>query len=145
MRQRCRRAPGEAAPSAGSQEEVFLAFGRVFSGVAREGQTVRPPFLSCPLPACPLPAYPCSPGSCLPAWQRPDSCEASLAARAHAAQRARGQCQPPCLQVHVLSAAYSPGGTASRHRQTATLRGLYLMMGRALERLEVGTPVGGAC
>jgi len=74
--------PGEPAPGK-PDEEVFLAFGRVFSGVARAGAT-----------------------------------------------------------VHVLSAAYDPAapdaggaGGAPLH-QTAVLRGLYLMMGRALERLQ---------
>jgi ribosome assembly protein 1 len=71
--------------------EVLLAFGRVFSGVAREGQ-----------------------------------------------------------RVHVLSAAYDPSRPSGlapadaadqqqqqqrQHRQTAVLRGLYMMMGRHLERL----------
>jgi ribosome assembly protein 1 len=69
------RRPGEPAPAAGGNDEVFLAFGRVFSGVAREG-----------------------------------------------------------ARVHVLTSAYDPR-EPSRHRQTAVLRGLYLMMGRALERL----------
>jgi ribosome assembly protein 1 len=54
----------------GGSGEVFLAFGRVFSGVAREG-----------------------------------------------------------ARVHVLSSAYDPLAP-DKHRQTAVLRGLYLMMGR---------------
>jgi ribosome assembly protein 1 len=54
---------------------VFLAFGRVFSGFAREG-----------------------------------------------------------ARVHVLSAAYDPAAPDC-HRQSAPITGLYLMMGRALERL----------
>lgn len=70
------RAPGEAPPPASPSGEVFLGFGRVYSGVAREGAT-----------------------------------------------------------VHVLSAAYHPGRPGEQHRSTATIRGLYLMMGRALERL----------
>lgn len=54
----------------GVSGEVFLAFGRVFSGVAREG-----------------------------------------------------------ARVHVLSSAYDPLAP-TKQRQTAVLRGLYLMMGR---------------
>ncbi|KIY92792.1 elongation factor EF-2 [Monoraphidium neglectum] len=71
------RRPGDPPPSAAADGpgEVFLAFGRVFSGVAREG-----------------------------------------------------------ARVHVLTSAYDPR-EPGRHRQTATLTGLYLMMGRALERL----------
>jgi ribosome assembly protein 1 len=66
------RAPGDsAAGGAGhAADEVFLAFGRVFSGVAREG-----------------------------------------------------------ARVHVLSSAYDPR-LPGQQRQTAVLRGLYLMMGR---------------
>ena len=66
------RRPGEGLMGGGGSGngEVFLAFGRVFSGVAREG-----------------------------------------------------------ARVHVLSAAYDPG-QPQQHRQTAVLRGLYLMMGR---------------
>jgi ribosome assembly protein 1 len=66
------RAPGESsAVGAGNAAgEVFLAFGRVFSGVAREG-----------------------------------------------------------ARVHVLSSAYDPR-LPGQQRQTAVLRGLYLMMGR---------------
>jgi ribosome assembly protein 1 len=66
------RAPGEASSvgSGNAAGEVFLAFGRVFSGVAREG-----------------------------------------------------------ARVHVLSAAYDPR-LPGQQRQTAVLRGLYLMMGR---------------
>lgn len=63
------------APGTSAAGEVFLAFGRVFSGTAREG-----------------------------------------------------------ARVHVLSSAYDPLDP-TRHRQTAVLQGLYLMMGRALERL----------
>eukprot|EP00798_Chlamydomonas_sp_ICE-L_P013599 gene13599-19472_t len=72
--------PGEPAP-ANPTDEVFLAFGRVFSGVAREGQA-----------------------------------------------------------VHVLSAAYSPQDPSS-HSQPAVMSALYMMMGRALERL-VEVPAG---
>lgn len=41
--------------------------------------------------------------------------------------------------VQVLSAAYAPDGTpgSARARQLATVQGLYLMMGRGLESLEV--------
>lgn len=75
-----RRLPGDPAP-ASQQEEVFLAFGRVFSGVARAGG-----------------------------------------------------------RVHVLSSAYDPS-SPQRQRQTAVLKGLFLMMGRALERLDA-VPAG---
>ncbi len=68
------RRPGDKPP-ADATAEVFLAFGRVFSGVAREG-----------------------------------------------------------ARVHVLSAAYDPAAP-QQQRQTAVLSSLYLMMGRALERL----------
>jgi hypothetical protein len=43
------------------------------------------------------------------------------------------------MQVHVLSAAYSPGHPASGQRQVAVIRGVYMMMGRALERLKVSS------
>ena len=44
------RAPGGPlpTPAAGSRDEVFLAFGRVFSGVIRDGMTVG----AAPLGAC---------------------------------------------------------------------------------------------
>lgn len=64
------RSPGEEVSASNAAGEVFLAFGRVFSGVAREG-----------------------------------------------------------MRVHVLSTAYDPH-QPGRQRQTAVLRGLYLMMGR---------------
>eukprot|EP00983_Pelagomonas_calceolata_P039156 1137061-Pelagomonas_calceolata.AAC.3 len=38
--------------------------------------------------------------------------------------------------VHVLSPAYTPAEPDSPHRMTAVVNGLYLMMGRALERLQ---------
>jgi len=69
------RQPGEPAP-ANATDEVFLAFGRVYSGVVHDGQL-----------------------------------------------------------VHVLSAAYNPAQPASSQRQTAVIRGVYMMMGRTLERL----------
>jgi translation elongation factor EF-G len=65
-----RLAGGGASAAANAAGEVFLAFGRVFSGVAREG-----------------------------------------------------------MRVHVLSSAYSPY-QPQEQRQTAVLKGLYLMMGR---------------
>lgn len=71
-----------AAGSSGN--DVFLAFGRVFSGIAREG-----------------------------------------------------------ARVHVLGAGYDPR-TPDMHRQVAVLGGLYLMMGRALERLPQ-VPAGNVC
>jgi ribosome assembly protein 1 len=66
------RAPGDSSSvgAGNAAGEVFLAFGRVFSGVAREG-----------------------------------------------------------ARVHVLSSAYNPR-LPGQQRQTAVLRGLYLMMGR---------------
>jgi translation elongation factor EF-G len=70
-----RRADGRPPPRTNDAGEVFLAFGRVFSGVAREG-----------------------------------------------------------ARVHVLTSAYDPADP-TRHRQSAALSGLYLMMGRALEAL----------
>ncbi|EFJ51620.1 hypothetical protein VOLCADRAFT_56931, partial [Volvox carteri f. nagariensis] len=78
------RAPGEGAAGAlthGShsqdpQEEVFLGFGRVFSGTARPGQ-----------------------------------------------------------RVHVLNGAYNPAAPTCQ-RQTAVLGAVYMMMGRALERVQ---------
>ncbi|WIA32200.1 hypothetical protein OEZ86_003049 [Tetradesmus obliquus] len=80
------RAPGDAAAGGcgHAQGEVFLAFGRVFSGVARAG-----------------------------------------------------------ARVHVLSSAYDPR-LPGQQRQSAVLRGLYLMMGRALERLPA-VPAGNVC
>lgn len=72
------RVPGEPPLSSNPDDEVFLAFGRVFSGTARPGQA-----------------------------------------------------------VHVLSAAYSPEAPGSPHRSSAVLGPLYMMMGRALERLQV--------
>lgn len=66
------RRPGEPAAPGNAAGEVFLAFGRVFSGVAREG-----------------------------------------------------------ARVHVLHAAYDPT-VPGRQRQSAVLRGLYLMMGRCV-------------
>ncbi len=77
------RLPGEPAPANGL-EERFLAFGRVLSGVVREGQ-----------------------------------------------------------RVHVLSAAYDPSRPGEQ-RQSAVLGQLYLMMGRGLERLQVGAGQGKA-
>ncbi|KAG2439846.1 hypothetical protein HYH02_010478 [Chlamydomonas schloesseri] len=71
------RAPGEPAPvTAPGHDEVFLGFGRVFSGVARPGQ-----------------------------------------------------------RVHVLTGAYNPGSPASQ-RQSVVLGGVFMMMGRALERVD---------
>lgn len=64
------RLPGDDPPVSNAAGEVFLAFGRVFSGVAREG-----------------------------------------------------------ARVHVLSSAYDPA-EPDKQRQTAVIRGLYLMMGR---------------
>jgi len=72
------RRPGDPPHSipTGGNGEVFLAFGRVFSGVAREG-----------------------------------------------------------ARVHVMTSAYDPWDP-TKQRQSAVLTGLYLMMGRALERLQ---------
>ncbi|GLC55413.1 hypothetical protein PLESTB_000984700 [Pleodorina starrii] len=72
------RLPGETAATHGSQDhdEVFLGFGRVFSGVARPGS-----------------------------------------------------------RVHVLSGAYNPAAPTCQ-RQSAVLGPVYMMMGRALERVE---------
>ncbi|GIL84225.1 hypothetical protein Vretifemale_12915, partial [Volvox reticuliferus] len=75
------RVPGEGGATHGSQlqqdhDEVFLGFGRVFSGVAQPGQ-----------------------------------------------------------RVHVLSGAYNPAAPTTQ-RQTAVLGAVYMMMGRALERVE---------
>ncbi|PNW73585.1 hypothetical protein CHLRE_13g564950v5 [Chlamydomonas reinhardtii] len=71
------RAPGEPAPvTAPGHDEVFLGFGRVYSGVARPGQ-----------------------------------------------------------RVHVLSGAYNPASPAAQ-RQSVVLGGVYMMMGRALERVD---------
>ncbi|KAG2498450.1 hypothetical protein HYH03_003706 [Edaphochlamys debaryana] len=82
------RAPGEAVPLPGApamaggplpsvaHDEVFLGFGRVFSGVARPGR-----------------------------------------------------------RVHVLSGAYNPAAP-DQQRQSVVLGPLYMMMGRALERVE---------
>ncbi|GIL67389.1 hypothetical protein Vafri_20793, partial [Volvox africanus] len=75
------RVPGEGAATHGSHvyqdhDEVFLGFGRVFSGMAQPGQ-----------------------------------------------------------RVHVLSGAYNPAVPAAQ-RQTAVLGAVYMMMGRALERVE---------
>ncbi|KAG2443951.1 hypothetical protein HXX76_002290 [Chlamydomonas incerta] len=71
------RSPGEPAPvTAPGHDEVFLGFGRVFSGVARPG-----------------------------------------------------------VRVHVLSGAYNPASPAAQ-RQSVVLGGLYMMMGRALERVD---------
>lgn len=76
------RRPGEPGPS-GPHEERFLAFGRVYSGVVREGMTVQ-----------------------------------------------------------VLSAKYDPRRPEdTSHRQQCTVTGLYLMMGRLLERV-VECPAG---
>jgi hypothetical protein len=49
----------------------------------------------------------------------------------------------PGQRVHVLSGAYNPAAPDA-HRQTAVLGGVYMMMGRALERVEqVRRAVGG--
>ncbi|KAF5836663.1 hypothetical protein DUNSADRAFT_5622, partial [Dunaliella salina] len=45
------------------------------------------------------------------------------------------------MTVHVLSPAYTPAEPDSPHRMTAIVNGLYLMMGRALERLQA-VPAG---
>lgn len=73
---------GAVTPHSNKSGEVFLGFGRVFSGTLRNGDA-----------------------------------------------------------VHVLSARYVPDGTPSsgQARQVATVQGLYLMMGRGLECLEVRT------
>ncbi len=44
--------------------------------------------------------------------------------------------------VHVLPATYNPADPASERQDTA-LGALYLMMGRGLERLQVGGRVAG--
>lgn len=41
-------------------------------------------------------------------------------------------------KVQVLAPTYNPADPEAGLRQEATVNGLYLMMGRGLERLEVG-------
>lgn len=75
--------PGEPGPASASTE-VFLAFGRVFSGVLRSGQ-----------------------------------------------------------QVWVLPPSHNPADASGPQPQAATAAGLFLMMGRGLERLQVSCLVWG--
>jgi ribosome assembly protein 1 len=91
---------------AGANGEVFLAFGRVFSGTAREGQRVHV------LSAAYDPARPAGGGG-----------------------GGGGEAGAAAANGHLSSALQQQHPRAPQHRQTAVLRGLYLMMGRHLERL----------
>lgn len=109
------RLPGEAPPADAHAEE-FLAFGRVFSGVVREGMRVQV------LSAAYTPL-------------RPDQhrCDAPRYRSGHRAEPAT----PPFHRLQ--SAAHRAHLRACR--QHASVTGVYLMMGRALERLQA-VPAG---
>lgn len=126
------RLPGEPGP-ANPQQERFLAFGRVFSGAIRQGQTVQ--VCTCAWPSITNGA----PGS-LP---RP-AAFASITKQAQGVHKeAATPCLPACLPAllsvapQVLPATYNPADPASE-RQEVSVSALYLMMGRGLERLQVG-------
>ena len=155
-----RRRPGDPAP-ADPHEEKFLAFGRVFCGVLRQVS----PRIYCfagirKLPVCAMTAAraACSssvlPAVCLLTLMHVHVYEACSLRGDMQRVRCRGPAagdkpsprsdHPRHVRqgaaLHVLSAAYSPA-SPDEHRLEATAEALYLMMGRGLERLPVGSHI----
>ena len=124
-----RRQHGQPAP-ADPNAETFLAFSRVFSGVAREGATVQVFQRRKSAGACQVAAV----------EQKSVRAEVELSVRSSCSTTLGPtniwDCAPP---PQVLSAAYSPARPGEQ-RQEARIAGLYLMMGRGLERLQVRFP-----
>ncbi len=143
------RQHGQPAP-ADPNAEVFLAFGRVFSGVARDGATVQVSLLrehaawtpfatarrpgtnrsACSLawPACTSPVMSHDVLAALEHTLNCHICQALITTAAFL--------ELLVLHVQVLSAAFSPAQPGEQ-RHKARIAGLYLMMGRGLERLSV--------
>lgn len=139
------RRHGQPAPT-DPHAETFLAFGRVFSGVAHEGATVQVRTLQNLSNYCHKVAWiavnllffiSCPAGA-------PNFCRCQSTAMIHGCihtyivymHLSCSENDHAIMLAQVLSAAYSPA-RPEQLRGEARISGLYLMMGRGLERLQV--------